>query len=89
LNKCKTRHEGIKCNVCFKSSIVSYRYKCVNCNNYNLCEECEKANNEKSNVHPHLFIKMAKYIQNNNDDENFIHEQFKKKIMMKMILISV
>ena len=78
LNKCQTRHEGIKCNVCFKSPIVGYRYKCVNCNNYNLCEECEEAN-EKSNAHPHFFIKMAKYIQNNNDNDNFIHEQFKNR----------
>ena len=78
LNKCQTRHEGIKCNVCFKSPIVGYRYKCVSCNNYNLCEECEEAN-EKSNAHPHFFIKMAKYIQNNNDNDNFIHEQFKNR----------
>jgi hypothetical protein len=78
LNKCQTKHEGIKCNVCFKLPIIGYRYKCVSCNNYNLCEECEEAN-EKSNAHPHLFIKMAKYIQNNNDNGNFILEQFKKR----------
>ena len=78
IKKCKTKHEGIKCNVCFKLPIIGYRYKCVSCNNYNLCEECEEAN-EKSNAHPHFFIKMAKYIQNNNDNDNFIHEKFKNR----------
>jgi len=41
-------------------------------------KEITKAN-EKSNAHPHFFIKMAKYIQNNNDNDNFIHEQFKNR----------
>ena len=83
LKKCQTKHEGIKCNVCFKSPIIGYRYKCISCNNFNLCEECEEAN-EQSNAHPHLFVKMAKFIQNLNkiplnNNDNFINEKFKKK----------
>ena len=83
LKKCQTKHEGIKCNVCFNSPIIGYRYKCTQCDNFNLCEECEEAN-EQSNAHPHLFIKMAKFIKNLNNipfnnNDNFIKEKFKKK----------
>ncbi|XP_022124417.2 uncharacterized protein LOC110999592 [Pieris rapae] len=35
-----TVHEGITCNVC-SEQIVGFRYKCVMCNNYDLCQKCE------------------------------------------------
>ena len=59
-NKCKTIHQGIKCNICLKNPIVGYRYKCLICDNYSLCEECEERNSVKE-FHPHSFIKMRKY----------------------------
>lgn len=65
IKKCKTIHNDIKCNNCYKEPIIGYRYKCLTCNEFNLCEECEEAN-ESSNAHPHLFIKMAKYVQDIN-----------------------
>ena len=34
-------HYGIKCNACGKFPIAGIRYKCIQCNSYNLCEECE------------------------------------------------
>ena len=57
--KCQTIHEGVKCFQCLKSPIVGIRYKCINCKNYNLCENCEDKNSE-SGTHPHLFIKIRK-----------------------------
>jgi hypothetical protein len=90
INKCKTIHNGIKCDNCYKNPIVGYRYKCLTCKEFNLCEECEEAN-ERSNAHPHLFIKMAKYVQdinkispketvfNFNDIDNFKKEKGKLK----------
>ena len=35
------------------SPIKGIRYKCSNCNDYNLCSECEKNNDHQSN---HLFL---------------------------------
>ncbi|XP_045518787.1 uncharacterized protein LOC123710709 isoform X3 [Pieris brassicae] len=35
-----TVHEGIMCNVC-SEQIIGFRYKCVMCNNYDLCQKCE------------------------------------------------
>ena len=47
------RHEGIKCNICGMFPIVGIRYKCLECDNYNCCENCEQKQN-----HPHLFYKI-------------------------------
>ena len=35
-------HSGIKCSICQKFPIVGIRYKCLQCNSFDLCEECEK-----------------------------------------------
>ena len=56
-------HQGIKCNKCEMNPIVGIRYKCADCNDYNLCEKCEEEN-FISNVHPHNFIKIRKFIEN-------------------------
>ena len=55
-------HKGIKCKKCFQEPIIGYRYKCSVCNDYNLCEKCEE---EKSEDHPHDFIKIRKEKNNN------------------------
>ena len=59
---CNTVHKGIKCKKCFQEPIIGYRYKCSVCNDYNLCEKCEE---EKSEEHPHDFIKIRKEKNNN------------------------
>jgi len=56
-SKCNTEHHGTKCQKCFKEPIVGYRFKCSECNDYNLCEECEEQNSIKED-HPHLFLKI-------------------------------
>lgn len=50
-------HEGIVCDFC-ERSVVGVRYKCCNCANYDLCEECEAIHG----VHDsdHVFIKLRK-----------------------------
>ena len=58
VKKYKIVQEGITCNNCFKSPIIGYRYKCITCKEYNLCENCEEENNTKNNFHSHLFIKI-------------------------------
>ena len=52
--KCKTIHNGISCNYCKKCPIVGYRYKCMECPEYNLCQICEKVVE-----HEHNFIKFV------------------------------
>ena len=78
MSKCKTIHDGIKCNKCLKLPIIGYRYRCSICNDYNLCDECEE-NNSKTNSHPHLFIKIRnpEPINNNNNyvNRNEIHQK--------------
>jgi len=58
-SKNNTVHLGIKCQRCFANPIIGIRYKCIECDNYNLCEKCEKENSE-TNDHPHPFIKYNK-----------------------------
>merc|ERR1712226_617881 len=36
-------HHGVTCDGCDKAPIVGYRYKCVVCDDYDLCGACEKA----------------------------------------------
>ena len=51
----KVIHQGIKCNNCGVNPIMGIRYKCMECDNFNFCENCEE------NVgHPHLFYKIKK-----------------------------
>ena len=61
LSKCNTFHYGIKCQNCQKEPIIGYRYKCSQCSNYNLCQDCEDENS-----HPHNFIKMRNAEQDIN-----------------------
>jgi len=71
---CKTIHQGIKCQMCHKMPIVGFRYKCSQCKDYNLCQDCEEKNSIKDE-HPHDFIKLRKEQPNNNnkDDDNNIN----------------
>jgi len=51
-------HTGVTCDGCNKSPIVGVRYKCANCPNFDLCEECEA----KGTLHvaTHVFVKIRK-----------------------------
>ena len=53
ISQCSTIHSDIKCNNCGACPIIGYRYKCLECPNYNLCDECEKIVS-----HEHNFIRL-------------------------------
>ena len=50
-------HSGKKCRICKKFPIVGIRYKCLQCNSFDLCENCEKKRRSKSWIY---FIKIEK-----------------------------
>lgn len=48
-------HRGVNCNSCNAMPIRGIRYRCTNCNDYDLCEQCEALQvHEKT----HLFYKI-------------------------------
>ena len=77
-------HTGIKCNECNCIEIVGSRFKCLNCENYNLCSKCERESNHNID---HIFIKIYvpdsdKYSSDNfNINSLFFDNIFKKKII--------
>jgi len=50
-------HQGICCDICQRSPIVGFRYKCSVCPDFDLCELCEGKNNHDPN-HPMKKIKV-------------------------------
>ena len=38
----KQKHNDIVCNNCYKKDFSGKRFICAECNNYNLCQDCEK-----------------------------------------------
>merc|ERR1712013_828995 len=61
-------HPGIVCDGCEKTPIVGHRYKCVVCDDFDLCGSCEAAGH-----HPgHNMIGIS------NQEMNFPHRIFKR-----------
>ncbi|KKY25202.1 putative ef hand domain protein [Phaeomoniella chlamydospora] len=48
-------HRGVSCNSCGMLPIKGIRYRCANCNDYDLCEDCEAA---QVHTKTHLFFKV-------------------------------
>lgn len=40
----RIRHEGIVCDICQKAPIVGIRYKCQQCDDFDLCSFCFQQN---------------------------------------------
>jgi len=55
LLKRKSYIHDIKCANCSKNQIIGARYKCVNCESYDICEECEGKNLHRND---HVFLKI-------------------------------
>ena len=63
-------HTGYICNQCNQNPIIGIRYKCNDCSNYNLCEECEEKNST-TYFHDinHTFSKLRRIETIEKDDE--------------------
>lgn len=47
-------HDGVECDACGVAPMIGFRYKCVQCHNFDLCQVCEAAHK-----HPdHLMVRM-------------------------------
>jgi len=61
-------HSGIVCDACEKTPIVGHRYKCIVCDDFDLCGSCEVAGR-----HPgHNMIRIS------NQENHFPHRLFKR-----------
>ena len=76
-------HKNIKCEKCLTQPIIGVRYKCSQCDNYNLCEKCEEENNEQSfHDEEHNFIKIRKPIDDSKEPEEKIYSYDCPNIML-------
>jgi hypothetical protein len=74
MSVCDTIHKGIKCEKCEMNPIKGIRFKCFDCDNYNLCEKCEDYNQiEQFHNLNHNFIR----IRNENNKINFNKNKYK------------
>ena len=85
-------HENVVCNNCFKKDFHGKRFICSECNNYNLCQECEKIFYQKQihnrehtliQVNKSLTDQLFKYnniIGNNNQEFKNIPSSFQLEI---------
>ena len=62
------KNKGIICNLCLSSDFLGNRYVCLNCNNYNLCQECYNLGQHEQKHNFILFKKPTKEIDINKYD---------------------
>merc|ERR1712212_625881 len=72
-------HSGVVCDACEKTPIVGHRYKCVVCDDYDLCGSCEVAGR-----HPgHNMTRIAN--PENVCRQRIFNNPFEKRMMMKSL----
>ena len=64
-------HENIVCNNCFKNNIKGKRFVCAECNNFNLCQECEKLL-YKQQIHDRKHILIQVNTPINGEENNLL-----------------
>lgn len=57
-SKVMTVHHGVECSVCKVLPIRGKRYKCMICNDFQICQNCEN-----DDVHAHPVIRMTSPIK--------------------------
>ena len=74
------KHENIICSNCFTKDFSGKRFICAECENYNLCQECEKILHEKE-IHQreHVLIQINKNLGNENLKYNNIIGKYQKE----------
>ena len=72
----KMIHKGIVCNRCGQENIVGIRYKCAQCSNFNLCENCENVYNHDIK---HIMVKIRSPYKNENELKSKINKNISYK----------
>ena len=56
----KKQHSNLICSNCFKTNFEGYRYICCECDNFNLCEDCEEKKCQNYIYHNsnHVFLRI-------------------------------
>ena len=69
--KINKKHTNIICNNCFKNDIKGKRFICAECNNYNLCQDCEKIF-YKRQIHNRKHVLIQVNVPLDGDDKNVL-----------------
>ena len=62
-------HSKVMCDECGMLPISGWRYKCILCDDYNLCENCEEKIGRK---HWHPFLKLTSSVHLKEFNENYL-----------------
>ena len=73
-------HYGIICQKCQVFPITGIRYKCLKCDNYDLCEYCEKIFGKE---HGHPLLKLRNTNQTNMYENKYNKKDYKLKQVKK------
>ena len=84
-----TIHRNVLCDKCGMKPIIGYRYNCLICPNYDLCENCMQKNNE-TREHKHKFKRMG-YKENKPEEimdykfdiKDYIPGNFFKRVFLE------
>ena len=79
----KEMHLNIICNNCLTSNFRGARYICCECDNFNLCEYCQK-NARISHISDHIFIKLNSPISIDIENFNCAFTQNKQLLKKKL-----
>lgn len=66
-------HPGIRCNLCQSGINRGVRYKCLDCADFDLCEECEKVGHQRHGGGLHVFAKI--YDSRRVDANSYLRRQ--------------
>ena len=76
----KIKHDNIICSNCFQKDFCGKRFICSECNNYNLCQDCEKILQTKE-IHQrdHVLIQINKDIKEDLSKYNNVIGNYRKE----------
>ena len=93
LNQDELVHRGIKCNKCNMENIQGIRYKCLQCQDFNLCEKCEAQSDHDIN---HILIKIRKPLKEEeellmqmNKELNYKNNKYNYSVNTKDLIFEI
>ncbi|XP_006824328.1 dystrophin-like [Saccoglossus kowalevskii] len=83
LSTAETMKHEVKCNICKAFPVVGFRYKCLKCFNFDLCQECFFTNrSSKNHKHSHPVQEFVVAASTKDDAKAFartVRNRFSKK----------